>query len=418
VKLRIECTGTKAMTLGDLVRFQGGLKTLPEENYQAFKAQLLKLGFSSPFHLWQAPDQAWKLVDGHQRLTTLTRMAEEGVEMPDAFPAVEVFAADEQQAKQKVLALASQYGKIDGEGLRLFALEAGLSKLEIKSEFRLLDVDLKALDTPPAAGNADPDDVPEKPEPRCQPGELWQLGSHRLLVGDSTKPEDVDRLMAGEKADCVWTDPPYNVALGMETPEEAAARNRRTDGLVVMNDKMSDGDFRAFLTTVFTNMARVMRPGAAFYVAHADSEGYNFRGGLRDAGLLMKQCLIWVKSSLVMGRQDYQWRHEPIAYGWLPGGAHSWHSDRKQSTVLEFDKPSRNGEHPTMKPVELVAYCIQNSTAPGEIVLDLFGGSGTTMIASEQLGRRARLIELDPHYASVIVARFEQFTGQKAEKLA
>jgi len=157
------------------------------------------------------------------------------------------------------------------------------------------------------------------------------------------------------------------------------------------------------------------KPGGAIYVAHADSEGYNFRGALVDSGFLLKQCLIWVKQSIVMGRQDYHWQHEPILYGWADGGSHSWHGDRKQSTVWNIDRPTKSEEHPTMKPVELVEKALANSTQYGDIVLDAFGGSGTTMIAAQKIGRKARLIELDPHYCDVIVARWEKYTGQKAE---
>lgn len=262
----------------------------------------------------------------------------------------------------------------------------------------------------------DEDEVPEQVDTRCKLGDRWLLGRHALVCGDSTDINAIDLLMSGELADIIWTDPPYNVALGMETPEQAKARNRRTDGLTVMNDKMSDEDFRQFLTDVYSTMYSITKPGGAIYVAHADSEGYNFRGAAKDAGWMIKQCLIWKKSALVMGRQDYHWIHEPILYGWKDGAAHSWYSDRKQTTVLEFDKPSRNGEHPTMKPVELVEYCLMNSSKAGEIVFDAFGGSGTTLIAAEKLNMKARLIELDPKYCDVILARWEKYTGKTAER--
>lgn len=263
----------------------------------------------------------------------------------------------------------------------------------------------------------DEDEVPEKAPARTRPGNIYQLGDHRLVCGDSGHLETVQAVMAGKLAQMVWTDPPYNVALGHETPEEAKARNRRTDGLTVMNDKMSDEDFRKFLTSVFTMMESVTLAGGAIYVAHADSEGYNFRGACRDAGWLIKQCLIWKKSSLVMGRQDFHWIHEPILYGWKPGASHSWFNDRKQTTVLEFAKPSRSGSHPTMKPVELVEYCVGNNSRVGDIVFDAFGGSGTTLIACEKLERRCRMVELDPGYCDVIISRWEQYTGRTAKLL-
>lgn len=180
-----------------------------------------------------------------------------------------------------------------------------------------------------------------------------------------------------------------------------------------MNDKMDNNEFRQFLTTVFSNAKMVMKGGAAFYIWHADSEGYNFRGAMMDAGFQIRQTLIWKKQSITLGRQDYQWIHEPCLYGWNDG-SHAWYSDRKQSTVLCFDRPTKSELHPTMKPIPLFDYQIQNSSKAGDNVLDLFGGSGTTMMACEQDGRNAFLMELDPRYADVIVDRWEKFTGKKA----
>ena len=279
-----------------------------------------------------------------------------------------------------------------------------------------LDELLNVTELEPEEGNTDPDDVPDTPEdPITKPGDLWILGNHRLLCGDSTSIDHLQKLMAGEKADLWITDPPYNVALGMnESPEEAKRRNRRTDGKIVQNDSMSDTDFRQFLRDCYSAANTVLLPGASFYIWHADSEGYNFRGAAHDIGWTIRQCLIWAKSSLIMGRQDYQWQHEPCLYGWTEGAAHTWNSDRKQSTLLQFDKPSRNGEHPTMKPVDLFQYQIDNSSKPGALVLDSFGGSGTTIIACERIRRHARLMELDPAYCDVIVKRWEDFTGNTA----
>ena len=255
----------------------------------------------------------------------------------------------------------------------------------------------------PTEGLADADDVPEAPaEPITKPGDLWVLGDHRLLCGDSTDTVALERLMAGANADLWLTDPPYNVNYEGGT------------GLKIQNDNMKDAEFRQFLKDVYIAANCFLRPGAAFYIWHADSEGYNFRGAAFDAGWKVRQCLIWLKSSLVMGRQDYQWKHEPCLYGWTEGAAHFWNSDRKQTTILEFAKPSRNGEHPTMKPVDLFQYQMANSTKPGDIVLDSFGGSGTTMIAAERINRKARLMELDPAYCDVIVQRWQAFTGKLA----
>ncbi len=257
------------------------------------------------------------------------------------------------------------------------------------------------------------DEVPDVPEePRSKLGDLYELGGHRVLCGDSTDLEAILALTGGEKVDMYLTDPPYNVALGMnETPEEAKKRNRRTDGLIVQNDSMSDDKFRQFLIDVFVAADTVMKPGAVFYIWHADSEGYNFRGACHEIGWKVRQCLIWEKSSLVMGRQDYQWMHEPCLYGWKDGSAHLWNSDRTQTTLLKFDKPSRNPEHPTMKPVELFSYQLTNNTKGEDIVLDNFLGSGTTLIAAQKTGRRCFGIELDPKYVDVIVQRYVDYTG-------
>ena len=214
------------------------------------------------------------------------------------------------------------------------------------------------------------------------------------------------------------TDPPYNVALGMGgSVDEARKRHRRTDGLVIMNDKMENDKFRQFLIDVYTAASENLKPGAAFYIWHADSERYNFEGAAIDIGWEIRQTLIWNKNSITLGRQDYQWKHEPCLYGWKSGASHVWYSDRKQSTVINFDRPTRSTLHPTMKPVGLFDYQIKNSTKSGDIVLDLFGGSGTTIMACEQNDRNAYVMELDPRYADVIIKRWEEFTGEKAVKL-
>lgn len=256
-------------------------------------------------------------------------------------------------------------------------------------------------------------EIPE--EPYVKVGDLYQLGRHRLLCGDSTKMDDVQRLMGGEMADLLLTDPPYNVALGMGgSVDEARKRHRRTDGLVIMNDKMEDSDFYNFLLEFYKCAHAVMKPGAVFYIWHADNEGLNFRKALKDAGLQLRQTLIWNKNSITLGRQDYQWKHEPCLYGWKEGAGHLWASDRKQSTVMNFDRPAKSELHPTMKPIPLFDYQIKNNTKGGDIVLDLFGGSGTTIMACEQNGRRGFSMEFDPRYAQTIIQRWETFTGEKA----
>jgi site-specific DNA-methyltransferase (adenine-specific) len=264
------------------------------------------------------------------------------------------------------------------------------------------------LAPPPSEGLCDPDDVPDTPaEPVTRPGDLWQLGRHRLLCGDATKHEDLARLLDGGRVDLLLTDPPYNVAYEGKT----------ADALTIANDQMDPATYRRFLSGALSAASRHLRPGGSFYLWHADTAGLDVRSACADAGLAVRQCLVWVKSVLIPGRQDYQWKHEPCLYGWADGAAHTWLSDRAQTTVLEFDKPARSAEHPTMKPVQLFAYLIGNSCKPGGRVLDPFAGSGTALVAAEQTGRTAYLLEVDPRYADVIVRRFETYSGEQAKRL-
>lgn len=254
------------------------------------------------------------------------------------------------------------------------------------------------------------DEVPEvneEIEPTVKLGDIWQLGRHRLMCGDSTDAGTVALLMDGKRADLFLTDPPYNVAYEGKTK----------DALTIENDKMESDKFREFLTSAFTAAVSVLKEGGGFYIWFASREHCNFETALNDSGLEVRQELIWKKNSMVLGRQDYQWKHEPCLYGWKDGASHNWYSDRCQTTILEFDKPTRSADHPTMKPVELFAYQIKNSTKKGETVLDLFGGSGTTIIACEQTGRTAYCMELDERYCDVIIKRYENLTGDTAVKI-
>lgn len=246
---------------------------------------------------------------------------------------------------------------------------------------------------------------PDNLETRVHLGEVWQLGRHRLMCGDSTKEEDVAKLMDGNLADLVVTDPPYNVDYEGGT------------GMKIENDKMRDDVFLQFLTEAFECMKKYLKDGGSFYIWHADVQGFNFRYACKLNDLKIRECLIWNKNSMVMGRQDYQWKHEPCLYGWKDGASHYFIDDRTLTTVIDCKRPNRADLHPTMKPVELYSFQIKNSSKKNEIVLDLFAGSGTTIIACEQLDRQARVMELDEHYATVIVDRWEKLTGQKAVKI-
>lgn len=255
------------------------------------------------------------------------------------------------------------------------------------------------FDNTPAQEATDDDyEIPEVVNTTIVLGDVIEIGQHKLLCGSSLETDEWAKIMGEELCDLVVTDPPYNVAYVGSTK----------DALTIMNDKMEGSDFYQFLYDFYTALGSYTKAGGSWYVWHADSEGANFRRAMADAGILLKQCLIWVKNSMVMGRQDYQWKHEPCLYGWKEGAAHNWYSDRKQTTILEFNRPTRNAEHPTMKPVELIAYQIQNSSKVGDLVADGFLGSGTTMVASHQLGRKCYGIELDPKYCHVIVDRMRK----------
>lgn len=259
------------------------------------------------------------------------------------------------------------------------------------------------------SGAIEEDYEPSLPkEPKAKLGDIYQLGHHRLMCGDSTKSEDIEKLTEGEKIDLLITDPPYNVTYV----------GKGKDKLTIKNDNLEDNQFRQFLTDAFCVANNVMKPGAVFYVWYADSETFNFYAACRATGWEVKQTLIWSKNSLVFGRRDYQWKHEPCIYGWKAGAKHLWANDRKQTTVLEFNKPQKNGIHPTMKPVQLFDYQIKNSTNEGGKVLDIFAGSGTTLIACEQSGRCSYNMELDERYVDAIIQRWEDYTGEKAVLLS
>lgn len=252
-------------------------------------------------------------------------------------------------------------------------------------------------------GLGDPDEVPEAgdKEPVSRSGDLWVLDGHRLICGDATCKEDVEKLLGGVRASMLLTDPPYNVSYV----------GKSKDALTIQNDSMSSDEFQRFLEKAFTAANENMKPGAAFYIWYASREVLPVEMACRNTEWEVRQTLIWNKNSMVLGRQDYQWKHEPCLYGWKAGAPHTWKNDRSQTTVLDFDRPTVNKEHPTMKPVALFEYLIRNNTKPGDVVLDIFAGSGTTMIACAASGRRAALVELDPKYADVIVKRYIRTTG-------
>jgi site-specific DNA-methyltransferase (adenine-specific) len=383
----------------DLIPYAKNSRTHSDAQVAQIAASIKEFGWTNPILV----DGSNGIIAGHGRLMAARKLGMTEV------PVIELNGMTDTQKKAYIIA-DNQLALTSGWEIGLLSIELE----ELKTEGFNLDIlgfDQKELDailTPEIVeGLTDEDAVPDAPvEPKTKLGDIYQLGNHRLMCGDSTSIDALEKLMDGQLADQLITDPPYNVAY------------EGSNGLKIQNDNMEDTQFRQFLTDCFISAITHMKPGASFYIWHADVEGYNFRGACKDAGMQVRQCLIWNKDSFVMGRQDYHWKHEPCLYGWKDGSAHLWASDRKQSTIIECKKPKKNGVHPTMKPVELMEYQILNNTKGEDIVLDLFGGSGSTLIASEKVGRKARLMELDPKYCDVIVKRWEDFTGKQAELIS
>jgi DNA modification methylase len=386
----------RIVKVADLIPYALNSRTHSDEQVAQLAASIREFGFTNPVLI----DEQANLIAGHGRLLAARKLKMEQV------PAVVVTGLDDRRRRALVIAdnkLALNAGW-DEEALRveLEDLATDFGELMGFSQDELVDL-LKKNEV--TEGLTDEDAVPEVPEePITREGDVWLLGRHRLMCGDSTSIDHLQQLCDGQLVDMWLTDPPYNVAYEGGTKEK----------LTIKNDSMPNDTFRQFLRDAYSAADAVMKKGAVFYIWHADSEGYNFRGAAADIGWQIRQCLIWKKSSLVMGRQDYHWMHEPCLYGWKDGASHLWASDRKQTTILEFAKPSRNGEHPTMKPVELFEYQMLNNTKGSDLVLDSFAGSGTTAIACEKHGRNARLMELDPKYCDVIIKRWQDYTGQNA----
>ena len=398
-KLQIEY-----VDINSIKPYKNNAKEHPEEQIEQIKKSIEQFGMDDPIGIWKD-----EIVEGHGRLIACKELGYTEV------PIIRLDHLTDEERKAYTLA----HNKLTmNSGFDMDMLKEELDNMKTidMSDFGF-DIDL-SLDNEET--EIIEDEVPEVPEePKAKLGDIYQLGNHRLMCGDSTSEEDVSKLMNGVKADMVLTDPPYNVNIGQGGGSICSMRiqHHRTDGATIKNDNMEDSKFYEFLFKMYTNIKKFTKPGGAFYIWHADTEGLNFRLALDEAGLKVRQCLIWNKSHLVMGRQDYQWKHEPCLYGWVDGDSHSWYNDRKQTTVIDYDRPTNSPEHPTMKPIGLFDYQIKNSSKEGEIVLDLFGGSGTTIMACEQNGRIGYMMEYDPHYVDVIIQRWENFTGEKAVKL-
>jgi site-specific DNA-methyltransferase (adenine-specific) len=385
------------ISIETLIPYVNNARTHSDAQVAQIAASIKEFGFNNPVLI--ADDNS--IIAGHGRVMAARKLGK------DTVPAVRLSHLTEMQRKAYILADNKLALNADWDNSLLAIELADLKDLGFDTDLTGFSADEIAALMPVklTEGLTDEDEVPEAPvDPVTKLGDVWLLGKHRLMCGDSTSVSDLQKLTDGQLVDMWLTDPPYNVAYEGGTKEK----------LTIKNDEMGDDQFRQFLRDSYVSADTVMKPGAVFYIWHADLEGYNFRGAAKDAGWTVRQCLIWKKSSLVMGRQDYHWKHEPCLYGWKDGAGHLWAADRKQTTILEFDKPTRNGEHPTMKPVALFEYQLLNNTKGGDIVLDSFGGSGTTMIAAEKNGRVSRLMELDPKYCDVIIKRWQNFTGKTA----
>ena len=377
-----------------LVPYARNARTHSKEQIAQLRASLREFGFVSPAVI----DSKYNILVGHGRVQAAR---EEGYK---TIPCV--FAENLTDAQKRAYILADNQLALNA-GWDEEMLSVELSDLKDESfDLSLLgfdEKDLEKLMAGPDDGGAQDEDFDlsaalEKAS-FVEKGDLWTVGKHRLLCGDATSPEDVERLMGGKTANLILTDPPYGVSF------------KASDGLTIENDSLKGDEFYKFLLSAFTNMAAHLEKGGAAYVFHADTEGLNFRKAFIDAGFHLAGVCIWVKNSLVLGRSDYQWQHEPILYGFLQNGKHPWYSDRKQTTIWNFNKPKRNKDHPTSKPLDLLSYPIKNSSQENAIVLDTFGGSGSTMMACEQMNRICYMSELDPKYASVILRRYVEDTG-------
>ncbi len=393
----ITTTELQLVPLDKLVPYQNNARTHSPEQINKLRSSLREFGFINPVII----DRNYGIIAGHGRAIAAR---EEGIkEVPC------VFADHLTEAQKKAYIIADNRMALDAgwdeellrieiEELQGMDFDPLLTGFDEKELSKLFDDGKEAKDD-----DFDVDAELQKPT-FSKAGDVWTLGRHRLVCGDSTKPETYEVLMDGRKANLVVTDPPYNVDY------------KGTAGKI-KNDNMASEKFYDFLFDAFSCMEKVMADDASIYVFHADTEGLNFRKAFDAAGFYLSGCCIWKKPSLVLGRSPYQWQHEPVLYGWKKNGKHQWYSDRKQTTIWEFEKSKKNGEHPTMKPIPLLCYPITNSSMSNTLVLDPFGGSGSTLIACEQTDRSCATIELDEKFCDVIVNRYIELVGT-AEKVS
>jgi DNA modification methylase len=387
-------TDMQLVPISKLVPYVNNARTHSPEQVMKLRSSLREFGFINPIII----DRDYGIIAGHGRLLAAK---EEGI---TEVPCVFVDYLTEAQKKAYILAdnrMAMDAGwdeellRVEIEALQGEAFDVSLTGFDEKE---LADLFKDGSDSDAEDDDYDLSAALDKAA-FVERGDIWTVGRHRLMCGDATSAEDVAALMDGRKANLILTDPPYGVSF------------KSSNGLTIQNDSMKDEEFYHFLLDSFRNMADHLEKGGAAYVFHADTEGLNFRRAFIDAGFHLAGCCIWVKDSLVLGRSDYQWQHEPVLYGFMQNGKHPWYSDRKQTTIWNFAKPKRNANHPTSKPLDLLGYPIGNSTQENAIVIDTFGGSGSTLMACEQMNRTCCTMELDEKYASVILRRYVDDTG-------
>ena len=401
-------TDMQLVPVSKLVPYVNNARTHSPEQVMKLRSSLREFGFINPIII----DRDYGIIAGHGRILAAK---EEGI---TEVPCVFVDYLTEAQKKAYILAdnrMAMDAGwdeellRVEIEALQGEAFDVSLTGFD---EMELADLFKDGSDSGAEDDDYDLSAALEKAA-FVERGDIWTVGRHRLMCGDATSAEDVAALMDDRKANLILTDPPYGVSF------------KSSSGLTIQNDSMKNEEFYNFLLSAFENMADHLEKGGAAYVFHADTEGLNFRRAFIDAGFHLAGCCIWVKDSLVLGRSDYQWQHEPVLYGFMQNGKHPWYSDRKQTTIWNFAKPKRNANHPTSKPLDLLGYPIGNSTQENAIVIDTFGGSGSTLMACEQINRTCCTMELDEKYASVILRRYVDDTGdtdgvyvlRKGEKL-
>lgn len=389
-------TNMELVEINKLVPYVNNARTHSPEQINKLRSSLREFGFINPVII----DKDYGIIAGHGRVIAAR---EEGI---DKVPCVFVDHLTEAQKKAYIIAdnrMALDAGwdeellRVEIEALQAEAFDVsltGFDEKEITDLFKDTQSEVKDDDYDLTAALEKAAFVKK--------GDVWVVGRHRLVCGDATNAEDVNKLCEGKRVNLILTDPPYGVSF------------KSASGLTIQNDSMKNEEFYSFLLAAFKNMASHLEPGGSAYVFHADTEGLSFRWAFIDAGLHLAGCCIWVKNSLVLGRSDYQWQHEPVLYGFLKNGKHHWYSDRKQTTIWNFDKPKRNENHPTSKPLDLLSYPLKNSTQENAIVLDTFGGSGSTLMACELSNRICYTMELDEKYASVILRRYVEDTGDGA----